>query len=72
MKMFIVNNEYDAELLTRFVSMLKDHENQLLDELEKIGPFDEKYKDILNTFNTDFSIRTAVEDGIKIFNDTLR
>ena len=72
MKMFIVNNEYDAELLTRFVTMLKDHENQLLDELKKIGPFDEKYKDILNTFNTDFSIRTAVEDGIKIFNDTLR
>lgn len=62
--MFMINNENDAKVLKRFATILKDKENIILNSLEKIIPEDDKYKDLLNCFNTTFSIRTACDDAI--------
>lgn len=62
--MFMINNEDDANVLKRFATILKDKENIILNSLENIAPEDDKYKDLLNCFNTTFSIRTACDDAI--------
>jgi hypothetical protein len=72
MKMFIVNNANDLPILEEFCELLKGDERDLLDALRETSPVNEneKYKEILNTFNTAFTVRTAVEDGINIFKDS--
>jgi len=62
--MFMINNENDANVLKRFATILKEKEDIILNSLEKIAPEDDKYKDLLNCFNTTFSIRTACDDAI--------
>ena len=72
MKMFMVNNANDIPVLEEFCALLKEDERDLLNALKETSPVtdNEKYKEILNTFNTAFTVRTAVEDGINIFKDS--